>query len=175
LCCLALALVVGDAASAAPFSFWRKNGVPSGRNYFVDFRARGGSLTGHTYIVYGRLASDGRLLNIQHADVYPVDPNAGSVVGTFAPVRGEVRILPGDSKRRSYMNYRRYLTDAEYRRLLAAIHHEREVDRQWSLLLFNCNDFAINIGRALGLRMPTSLQFPATFVAAMRVLNKPQR
>ena len=173
-CCLALALVAGDAA-AAPSSFWRQSGVPSGRTYFVDFRARGGSLTGHTFIVFGRLTPDGRLLNLQHADVYPVDPNAGSVVGAFAPVRGEVRILDGDSKRNAYMTYRRYLTAEEFTRLLAAIRHERVVDRQWSLLLFNCNDFAINIARALGLRTPPSLQLPATFVATMRVLNRPQR
>ena len=174
-CCLALTLVAGDAASAAPFSFWRQTGVPSGRTYFVDFRARNGSLTGHSFIVFGRLTPDGRLVSIQNADVYPVDPNAGSVVGAFAPVRGEVRVREGDSKRHAFISYRRYLTAEEYARLLTAIRHERAVERQWSLLLFNCNDFVINIARALGLRTPPSLLLPTTFVATMRVLNRPQR
>ena len=174
-CCLALALVAGDAASAAPFSLWRKTGVPPGRSYFVDFRARNGSLTGHTFIVFGRLTPDGRLINIQNADVYPLDPEAGSIVGAFAPVRGEVRVREGDSKRPAFITYRRYLTAEEFARLLAAVRHERAVERQWSLLLFNCNDFVINIAHALGLRTPPSLLLPTTFVATMRVLNKPQR
>jgi len=175
LCLLALTFAVGDAASAAPFSLWRKTGVPHGRTYFVDFRARNGSLTGHTFIVFGRLTPDGRLISIQNADVYPVDPETGSVVGTFAPVRGEVRVREGDSKRHAFITYRRYLSAEEFARLLAAVRHERVVDRQWSLLLFNCNDFAINIARALGLRTPPSLLLPTTFVATMRVQNKPQR
>ena len=175
-CCLALTATVADVAGAAPFSFsWRQEIVPSDRPYFVDFRARAGSITGHTFIVFGRLSKDGRLISIQNADVYPVDHEVGAVVGTIAPVRGEVRLREGDSKRITSINYRRYLTAAEFARLQAAVRHERMVDRQWSLLLFNCNDFAINIARALGLRTPPSLMLPATFVATLRLINGRQR
>ncbi len=149
----------------------RHERVPAGPAYFVDFRAEAGVPTGHTYIVYGRLDTRGQLRHIQHADVYPVDGNA-ALVGAFAPVRGEVRVREGDSRRRAAITYRRYLSAADYARLLAAIRHEREINRQWSLLLFNCNDFARNIAEALGLRRPHSLMLPTTFVASMRVLNR---
>lgn len=163
-------------AAARPLTNgWRQQTVTTDRPYFVDFRARAGSITGHTFIVFGRLSRDGRLVSIRNADVYPVDPQAGSVVGTFAPVRGTVRVRDGDSKRVASINYRRYLTAVEFARLQAAIRHEQRVDRQWSLLLFNCNDFAINIARALGLRPPPSLLLPATFVATMRLLNGRER
>ena len=173
---MAWTAAVCDTATAAPFSSrLRYESLSRGRSYFVDFRARAGSLTGHTFIVFGRLGAGARPISIQHADVYPVDGNAGSFVGTFAPVRGHVRVRDGDSRRVVSISYRRYLTAAEYSRLLAAIRHEWAVNRQWSLLLFNCNDFAINIARALALRTPSSLLMPTTFVATLRLLNGRQR
>lgn len=172
--CIALTgtLWVSAAAAqkAAPSSFGTDDGVPAGRPYFVDFRADAASLTGHTYIVFGHLNARGQVLAIQNADVYPEDENA-AVVGTLAPIRGEVRVFDGDSKRAATISYRRYLTAVEYARLLAAIRHERVTERQWSLLLFNCNDFARNIAGSLGLQKAPSLLLPATFVAVLRVLN----
>jgi hypothetical protein len=53
----------------------------------------------------------------------------------------------------------------------AAIRHQRTIDRQWSLLLFNCNDFAGEIAEALGLRRPPGAMLPNMFVASLRLLN----
>jgi hypothetical protein len=174
--CIALAAATCGPVAAAqnqprPFSFApRPEGPPEGRPYFVDFRAGSESITGHSYIVFGRLSASGHIVSIQNADILPVNQNA-AVVGTLAPIRAQVQVRDGDSKRTSTINYRRYLTAAEFAKMQAAIRHERSIDRQWSLLLFNCNDFAGNIAEALGLWRPSGLMLPNTFVASLRLLN----
>jgi hypothetical protein len=174
--CIALAAATCGPVAAAqnqppPFSFApRPVGPPVGRPYFVDFRAGSESITGHSYIVFGRLSANGRIVSIQNADILPVNEST-AVVGTLVPVRALVQVRDGDSKRNATINYRRYLSAADFSKLQAAIRHERSIDRQWSLLLFNCNDFAGNIAEALGLWRPSGLMLPNTFVASLRLLN----
>jgi hypothetical protein len=136
---------------------------PAGYRYFVDFRAGLDSVTGHTYIVYGQFDGAGRVVAIQHADIFPEDENIGLVVGLFVPVRADVRVINGDS--------RRVLTEVQFKRMTAAVRRERRIDRRWNVLLFNCNDFAVKIAEVLGLRTPSTLLVPNMFVAGMRALN----
>lgn len=173
--CVALTIAACCPAAAQnqprPFSFApQREGRPPGRPYFVDFRAGYASITGHTYIVFGRLSADGRIVSIQNADILPINQDA-AVVGTLAPIRAQVQIRDGDSKRTATIDYRRYLNAAEFAKMQAAIRHERSLDRQWSLLLFNCNDFAGKIAETLGLRRPSGLMLPNMFVASLRLLN----
>jgi hypothetical protein len=144
---------------------------PAGYRYFVDFRAGLNSVTGHTYIVYGQFDGAGRVVAIQHADIFPEDENIGLVVGLFVPVRADVRVINGDSRRVAVVNYRRYLTEVQFKRMTAAVRRERRIDRRWNVLLFNCNDFAVKIAEVLGLRTPSTLLVPNMFVAGMRALN----
>jgi hypothetical protein len=156
--------------SLAPSFAPQREGPPPGRPYFVDFRAGYQSITGHTYIVFGRLSADGHVESIQNADILPINQDA-AVVGTLVPIRAQVQVRDGDSKRDVTIDYRRYLSAAEFSRMRAAIRHQRTIDRQWSLLLFNCNDFAGEIAEALGLRRPPGAMLPNMFVASLRLLN----
>jgi hypothetical protein len=170
-----MAIACGPAAAAQIqprlFSFSAPTETPpAGRPYFVDFRAGAESITGHTYIVFGRLGASGGIVSIENADILPVNQN-NTVFGSLVPIRAQVQVRNGDSKRSAVITYRHYLSAAEFARLQMAVRHERAVDRQWSLLLFNCNDFAGKIAEALGLRRPSGLMLPNMFVASLRLLN----
>ncbi|MBV9347509.1 MAG: hypothetical protein JO245_05985 [Pseudolabrys sp.] len=144
---------------------------PEGRPYFVEFRAAHASITGHTWIIHGRVDPSGRVLSTQYADLYPVEPELGSYVGAIAPVRGHVRTGAGEGQQRPVATYRRYVTAAEYARVQAVIAREQRVQHLWSLWLLNCNDFAIKIADAIGLRTPPGVMLPQTWVTTVRLLN----
>ena len=52
--------------------------------------------------------------------------------------------------------YRREITAAEFARVSRAVRMLKATQRQWHLIFYNCNDFAIEIAEALGLRRPPS-------------------
>jgi hypothetical protein len=163
--------ICSSAAAQTPAHQRLERNIAIGRPYFVDFRAGLESITGHSYIVFGRVDARGRVISIQHAEIYPKDDDAGLFVGIFVPVRASVRVKDGDSTQETVVNYRRYLTAAEYGRMMQAIRKERRHDVIWSVWLFNCNDFTSNIAEALGLRTPSSLLLPHAYISALRLLN----
>jgi hypothetical protein len=171
-----LLAVAGGRPRAAelPPGAWQRlldSNPHAGHFYFVDFRSGLDSITGHSYIVYGRLDRRGRLLSIQHADMFPEDKDIGLFVGLFLPVRAEIGVKNGDSRREAVISYRRYPTADQFARMMAAIRRERIIDRRWNLLLFNCNDFTSHIAESIGLRTPSALLLPHAYVAALRALN----
>lgn len=139
--------------------------------YFVDFRSRPGYLFGHTFIVYGRLDASGQVVEAHYAGIYPRDDELGLVLGSLIPVPASVRGVKGDFEEPATALYRRKLTEAEYARLTAAVRHASETKNHWNLLTYNCNDFAVEVARALNMRTPPSLLLPANFIAGLRLLN----
>lgn len=139
--------------------------------YFVDFRSRPGYLFGHTFIVYGRLDTSGRVIEAHYAGIYPRDDEVGLVLGSLIPVPASVRGVKGDFEEPATGLYRKRLTEAEYVRLTAAVRHAAETKHHWNLLTYNCNDFAVEVARALNMRTPPSLLLPANFIAELRLLN----
>lgn len=168
---ITVAGVCSPAIAQTPSRQRVEQNVAIGRPYFIDFRAGLESITGHSYVVFGRLDARGQVISIQHAEIYPKDDDAGLFVGIFVPVRASVRIKDGDSPQETVINYRRYLSAAEYGRMMQAIRKERRHDVIWSVWLFNCNDFTSNIAEALGLRTPSSLLMPHAYISALRLLN----
>jgi hypothetical protein len=175
--CIVLAVTVGNTVVAAAklgqrsVSRLAAENQRSGEQYFVDFRARPGTLVGHTFIVYGRLNARGQLLDVRYAGIYPEDEHLGLVVGTVIPVRASVRGVAGDVKQSATIVYRRQLNATEFARLTAAVRRQRVTERHWHLLFYNCNDVAVEIAKSLGLYRPSPLLLPNAFVAALRALN----
>ncbi len=145
------------------------NPAVAGERYFIDFRARPGVMLGHTFIVYGRLDTDGRAIDVQYAGLYPKDGGKGSfLIAPRAPIRGGVA---EDFKQPASISYRRRLTATEFARLTATIRRVQQTEPYWHLLFFNCNDFITEVADALGMLRPPSLMLPRDFVAALRELN----
>lgn len=143
----------------------------AGEQYFVDFRARRGALFGHTFIVYGRLGDQGQLLDVAYAGNYPADGRLGLIVGSFIPVRTRIGPVKDDFTDPATIIYRRRLNAVQFARLNAAVRHVRATERYWHLGFFNCNDFAVEMARSIGLRSPMPWQIPHAFITGLRVLN----
>jgi hypothetical protein len=138
--------------------------------YFVDFRARPSTYIGHSFIVYGRMDSGGRVTDARYAGLIPeVDAWRGLVF----PAQGSVRGYVDDTRLTPTIIYRRYLTAGEFSRVAARVRLLQATQHQWHALFFNCNDFAIEIAETLGMRRPPSLMPPHIWVATLRALNGP--
>jgi len=164
-CGLVLALVMLVPARAQQAS-------RQASSYFIDFRSRPAYLFGHSFIVYGRLDGRGHPIESHREGIYPLDGQAGLIMGSAVfPVPASVRAVDGDYHERASNIYRRRLSRAEYERLLWVVRGLRASDREWNLLFKNCNDYAIEVAKGLGLTAPPSWLPPYYFVDALRLLN----
>jgi hypothetical protein len=136
--------------------------------YFIEFRSRRSTYIGHTYIVFGRQDSRGRVLERHVAGLIP---EVDAWRGLIAPVRATVREYKDDAHFVPTAIYRRAMTSAEYRRVSRAVSFLNANERQWHAIFQNCNDFGIQIAEALGLFRPPSLLPPSAWVATLRMLN----
>ncbi len=168
-CTLLAVLAWGTMALAQPHAGRPPAGL-AGR-YFIDFRSRPGYLFGHTFIVYGRLDERGRPAETRYAGSYPVDGQRGLIIGSFVPVPSSVRGVRGDYKERATNIYRKRLSPAQFERLKRVVYRLRRNSRTWNLLFANCNDFAIEVARGLGMATPPSWLMPALFIDELRAMN----
>ena len=64
------------------------------------------------------------------------------------------------------------LTEAEYRKALAYIKHLQATKKTWHATTYNCNAFAADIARHIGLDAPNpNMYLPQTFISRMAELN----
>ena len=141
-------------------------------DYFLDFRSRPAYLFGHSFIVYGRIDEHGRAIEAHREGIYPTDGQTGLIMGSaILPVSASVRAVHGDYKEQASNSYRRRLTKAQYDHLMRVVRGLRASDREWNLLFKNCNDFSIEVAKAMGLTTPGSWLPPYYFVDALRLLN----
>src|SRR5690606_1383954 len=64
------------------------------------------------------------------------------------------------------------LTEAEYRKAVAYIKHLQATKKTWHATTYNCNAFAADIARHIGLDSPNpNMYLPATFIKRMAELN----
>jgi hypothetical protein len=143
--------------------------APGGR-YFIEFRARSSTYIGHTFIHYGRVDSDGRIVESSRAGLIP---EVSAWKGLIFPVRGSIREYKDDTRLPTRVIYRRSLTAQEYARVAATVRRMQATEDLWHGVFFNCNDFAIEIAETLHMRRPPSLMPPDVWVDALRALNEP--
>jgi len=143
---------------------------PEGARYFVDFHARGrSSFPGHVFIVYGQLNAHGRIVEAEVVGFTP-DTNKYSIA-FFIPVPGLLGQQRADFTEPSTVIYRRHITDAQFRQLTAKIYQLRETQPAWHLIFANCNDFANEIAKSIGMLRAPNLLLPSIYVSVLRALN----
>jgi hypothetical protein len=141
----------------------------SGERYFIEFRARASTHIGHTYVVYFRMSADVRPIERHYAGLIPEEDGWK---GLLAPIRASIRKYKDDTRLPPTAIYRRQLTAAEFLRVARTVRVLKAHARQWHVIFFNCNDFAIEIAEVLGLRRPPSLMPPDVWVIGLRALNE---
>jgi hypothetical protein len=145
-----------------------------GKPYFVEFRSRTAVSYGHTFVLHGRLGDGHRFASYQIAGLHPKgdDPSV-YMQGMMVPVESETGPSWGDEDEQ-YMTARFCvtLTEAEYRKALAYIKHLQATKKTWHATTYNCNAFAADIARHIGLDSPNpNMYLPETFIKRMAESN----
>lgn len=148
-------------------------GESNATSHYIEFRVAQIGTYGHSYIAYGRLNAKGQPAEHRYTDHHPTGNYALMAIGHVLPVPAnkkwdpEVLTLPVAS------SYRRKITAAQYKKLLAAIQNARTKDRYWNAVTNNCNHYVGELAQAIGLRTPSHFQVSYAFIPALRDLNEP--
>jgi hypothetical protein len=166
--CILASLFVSLALTSAAVA------QPAAREgYFVEFRARGGGALGHTYIVYGRAGAGGRIVQASHVGLYADESWGYSPMLALALVHGNVTHRREDPKYPTLASFRRNLSAAEYAHLQVTVARLKSSENRWHMWFYNCNDFAAQVARELGMISPLPWMLPTTYVHGLRALNGP--
>lgn len=138
-----------------------------GKPYFVEFRSRTAASYGHTFVFHGTLGSGKGFANFKVAGLHPKgDDPAVYIQGHWAPVEAETGVSYGDLDEQ-YLTARFCvaLTQAEYNRAAAYIRHLQATTKTWHAPTYNCNSFAADIAKHIGLDTPNpNAYLPETFI-----------
>jgi hypothetical protein len=140
--------------------------------YVVEFRARDGGVFGHTYVAYGSVDRAGRLRHPHYAGFYPSGVLSQTALLAVLVTPAKVGAETWDRTKRTEMVYRRELSARTYARLVREVGTLRRTRPFWHLIFYNCNSFAADVARWMGLQVPSTLQVPKDFVQQLYVLNR---
>jgi hypothetical protein len=163
-----------DAASGQPNAAPDLGQRPA-RRYFIDFRSRSAVSYGHTFVVHGRVGAKLTVKNV--AGLHPMsDSSVIYMLGHILPVPSETGASDGDLES-EYLTarYRIYLTEARYRVVAAYIKELQSDSPVWNAAVYNCNAFAADVARFMGLETPHIWELPKNFINALREMNTPRR
>lgn len=138
-----------------------------GKPYFVEFRSRTAASYGHTFVFHGMLGAGRSFGSFKVAGLHPKgeDPSI-YIQGHWAPVDAETGVSYGDLDEQ-YMTARFCvaMTKAEYDRASAYIRHLQATTKTWHAPTYNCNSFAADIAKHIGLDTPNpNAYLPETFI-----------
>lgn len=144
-----------------------KDAMAPGKPYFVEFRSRGAQSYGHTYVFFGRLGTGNRFASYSVAGLHPAGEDPATYIqGHFAPVPAETGVSYGDLDEQ-YLTARFCVTlnEAEYRKAVAFIKNLQATKKTWQAGTYNCNNFAADIAKHIGLDTPNpNIYLPERFI-----------
>jgi hypothetical protein len=144
-----------------------KAAMAPGKPYFVEFRSRGAQSYGHTFVFFGRLGAGNRFASYSVAGLHPAGEEASTYIqGHWAPVPAETGVSWGDLDEQ-YLTARFCvtLTEAEYKKVVAVIRNLQATKKTWHAGTYNCNSFAADISKAVGLDTPNpNMYLPDRFI-----------
>ena len=170
---LAIALLVNCSIATAPV--WAAGQTEAHTNahpYYVEFRAAVDGLYGHSYIAYGRLNTLGQPASAAYADIHPIGGFISMVLGHFFALAASTSPEKDTLGHKIASRFRLPLTAAAYGRLQSVIARVRAARHSWSILAYNCNDFVADVARGMGLRTPTTVSLPYTFIPMLQARNE---
>jgi hypothetical protein len=155
-----------------------KSALSPGKPYFVEFRSRGAVSYGHTFVFYGRLGSGNKFGNFKVAGLHPAGEDASTYMqGHLIPVPAETGVSYGDLDEQ-YLTGRHCVTlsEAEYNKVAAYIKQLQAQHTTWHASTYNCNSFAADIAKFIGLDTPNpNLYLPDVFIKRLGELNSKKK
>ena len=151
-----------------------KEARAAGRPYFVEFRARGAQSFGHTFVLFGKLGEGSRFASYKIAGLHPKGGSADYTMGLWMPVAAETGPSDGDADEQFLAaRYCVTLTEAEYSRLVPYIKQLQSEHKTWHGPTYNCNSFAMDIAKFVGLDAPNpNANLPKELIQRLAELNK---
>lgn len=138
-----------------------------GKPYFVEFRSRTAASYGHTFVFYGTIGGGKGFANFKVAGLHPKgDDPATYIQGHWAPVEAETGVSYGDLDEQ-FLTARFCvpLNQADFNRAVAYIRHLQATTKTWHAPTYNCNSFAADIAKHIGLDTPNpNAYLPETFI-----------
>ena len=151
-----------------------KAALSPGKPYFVEFRSRGAQSYGHTFVFYGRLGGGNKFANFQVTGLHPAGDDAATYMqGHWVPVPAETGVSYGDLDEQ-YLTGRHCVTlsEAEFNKVVAYIKQLRAKHTTWHAPTYNCNAYAADIAKFIGLDTPNpNLYLPDVFIKRLGELN----
>lgn len=140
---------------------------------FIEFRSRYALTYGHTYVVFGSVDKNGRMINPDVAGLAPASEDAAPyVIGHFIPVPATTGPTDGDLEEQyRSASWRVMLTDAEYDDTVAYIRGLQARSRLWEATVYNCNAFVADIAKHMGYKTPGIWLRPQQFITDLREMN----
>jgi hypothetical protein len=139
------------------------------RPYFIEFRARSAYNYGHTFVVHGRVGDP--LTKKSVVGLHPAGDSMPWTVGHFIPVPSETGWSDGDigyNDRYIIAKYRVFLTEAEYRTVLAKMRQMQANTPLWHAAVYNCNAFTGDIAKYMGLSAPFHWLMPKDYINGIK-------
>src|SRR5215472_8512402 len=168
-----LGLSVASAQTSSQSQTTRSASATSGSGqYYFEFRSRQSWDYGHTFVVFGRVGETPRKSNVAGLSPKGDDPKMW-LMGHYIPVPSDTGWTDGDLEDRYITSrYRVLVSKEQYDRTVAYIRQLQAKSTTWSVELYNCNAFVADIGRFMGLRVPSSSWiYPRVFVSNLRKIN----
>ncbi len=147
---------------------------------FLEFRARGAVTYGHASVVFGKLDPWGRVPVDQNGVLLPsmteitgLHPSSATMaMGHIVPVPALTGPSDGDHEDAYIIErYRIDLTESEFARVVAVIKEHKRKAQVWHGLTANCVTYIHHIAHDLGLKTPSPVGLPPTYVARLKKLN----
>ena len=139
--------------------------------YYIEFHSRPSIISGHTYIVYGALDENGTPREHIVTGFYPMGGIFG-LLGGMVAAPGRIDKTYLDEKIPDMNAYRKNITAEQYQRLTAYVDSEKGKTKVWNMFVNNCNDFAADAAKAIGLKVPEGrFMPPALFIMTLSDMN----
>lgn len=141
--------------------------------YFIEFRSRYALSYGHSFVIFGRMSPDGKMIDPEVAGLHPAsDSVLPYMLGHIIPVPAETGWSDGDLEDQyKSANWRIMVSEAEYKKVVAYIRKKQSGPKFWHAGLNNCNAFAADIARYMGYKTPSIWVRPQEFMTKLRKWN----
>ena len=127
-----------------------------GDTHYIEFRVRTSpSLpSGHMHVVYGELNGEMEPKTFNYVGLLPQGSIFGLYAGIFVPVSINGQLEPSslDCAFKPSQAFRMSISADEYSAVLDRVEAFRKNTPQWRMLSYNCNHFAADIGKVVGLK-----------------------
>jgi hypothetical protein len=138
------------------------NRTKAGDTHYIEFRVRTSPAlpSGHLHVVYGELNEKSTPSTFNYIGLLPKGSAFGLYAGIFIPVAisGELQPSILDCSLKPDSAFRVSLDGAQYQKLLNRVAKARNDPPDWRMLSYNCNHFAADLGKSVGLKAPIGVR-----------------